>query len=54
MASHGVSWVLGTHVCFGKLDFIISMEGELTQVLVAIQTLHSTCLDAIVKALEEL
>ena len=29
MASHNLSWVPGTHVPFGDLDFIITMEGEL-------------------------
>ena len=54
MAIHGVSWVLGAHVRFGNLDFIITMEGELAQVPAAIQPLHSAGLDAIAKALEEL
>ena len=54
MASHGVSWVPGVHVCFGNLDFIITMEGELVQVLAAVQPLHSTSLDAITEALVEL
>ena len=54
MASHGVSWVPGTHVCFGNLDFIVTMEGELAQVLVIVQPLHSVGLDTIAKALEEL
>ena len=54
MASHNVSRVLGMHVRFANLDFIVTMEGELAQALAAIQSLHSTGLDAIVKALEEL
>ena len=54
MASHGVSWVPGAHVCFGNLDFIITMEGELAQVPTTIQPLHSTGLDVIAEALEEL
>ena len=54
MASHGVSWVLGAHVCFGNLDFIITTEGELMQAPVAVQPLHSSGLDAITEALEEL
>ena len=54
MASHGVSWVPGTHVCFENLDFIIMMEGELAQVPAAVQPLHSIGLDAIAEALEEL
>ena len=54
MASHGVSWVPGTHVRFGNLDFIITMEGELAQAPAAVQPLHSAGLDAIDKALEEL
>ena len=54
MASHGVSWVQSAHVCFGSLDFIITMEGELAQAPAAVQPLHSAGLDAIVEALEEL
>ena len=54
MASHGVSWVLGMHVHFENLDFIITMEGELVQAPVAVQPLHSAGLDAIAEALEEL
>ena len=54
MASHGVSWVLGAHVCFGNLDFIVMMEGELVQALATVQPLYSTGLDAIAEALEEL
>ena len=54
MASHDITWVPGAHVCFGDLDFIITMEGELAQAPVVIQPLHSTGLDAIVKVLEEL
>ena len=54
MASHGVSWILGTHVHFGNLDFIATIEGELAQASTAIQPLHSTGLDVIMDALEEL
>ena len=54
MASHDISWVPGAYVRFGNLDFIISTEGELAQVPVAVQTLHSAGLDAIAEALEEL
>ena len=54
MASHGVSWVPGTHMCFGNLDFIITMEGDLAQAPAAVQPLHSVGLDAIAEALEEL
>ena len=54
MASHGISWVLGVHVRFGNLDFIIMVEGELARAPVVIPPLHSTGLDAITEALEEL
>ena len=54
MASHGVSWVLGVHVRFRNLDFIVTTEGELVQVPAAVQPLHSAGLDAVAKALEEL
>ena len=54
MASHNVSWVPGTHVRFGDLDFIVMMEGDLAQAPTAIQPLHLSDLDAIAKVLEEL
>ena len=54
MASYGVSWVSGTHMHFGSLDFIITIEGELAQAPTTVQPLHSAGLDAIVEALEEL
>ena len=54
MASHNLSWVPGTHVHFGDLDFIVMMEGELAMAPATIQPLHSTGLDTITKALEEL
>ena len=54
MASHGISWVPGTHVHFRNLDFIITTEGQVVQAPAAIQPLHSTSLDAITKVLEEL
>ena len=54
MASQKLSWVLGTHVRFGDLDFIITTEGELARAPVIIQTLHSTSPDAITNMLEEL
>ena len=54
MANRNVSWVPDAHVRFGDLDFIVTMEGELAQAPAAIQPLHSTDLDAIAEALEEL
>ena len=54
MASHDISWVPGTHVRFEDLDFIITVEGELARAPVIIQPFHSTSLDAIAEALEEL
>ena len=41
MVTHGISWVLGTHVHFGDLDFIITVGGELALAHVAIQPLPS-------------
>ena len=38
-------------MCFGNLDFIIMMEGELIQAPITVQPLHSASLDAIAKAL---
>ena len=54
MASHWVSWVLGVHVHFGNLDFIVMTEEGLVQAPTAIQPPHFTSLDAIVEALEAL
>ena len=54
MASHGVSWVSDTHVCFGSLDFFVTVEGELARALAPVQLLLSTGLDATIEALEEL
>ena len=54
MASHGVIWVLGAHMRFGNLEFIVTTDGELAQVPDAVQPLHSTGLDAVVETLEEL
>ena len=54
MASHGVSWVPSTHVRFGDLDFIVTIEGELAMAPATVRPLHSTGLDAITEALEEL
>ena len=54
MASHGASWVLGVHVRFGNLDFIVTAEGELAQAPAAIQPLHCAGLDVIAEVLEEL
>ena len=54
MASHDITWVLGTHVRFEDLDFIIMTEGELARAPIVIQPLHSAGLDAIAEALEEL
>ena len=45
MASHDISWVLGAHVCFGDLDFIVTVGGELALAHAAIQPLPSIGLD---------
>ena len=54
MASHGVSWVSGAHVCFESLDFIVATEGELTRAPIPVQLPRSTDLDATVEAFAEL
>ena len=41
MANHNISWVLGAHVHFGNLDFIITVGGELVRAYTAIQSLPS-------------
>ena len=45
MVSHDISWVLGAHMRFGSLDFIIMVEGELVWANTAIRSLPSTALD---------
>ena len=45
MANHAISWVPGTHVRFGDLDFIVTVGGELTLAHTAIQPLLSIGLD---------
>ena len=54
MASHGVSWVLGAHMRFGSLDFIVTMEGVLARAPAPVQLPHSTDLDTTIETLEEL
>ena len=54
MASHDITWVPGAHVRFEDLDFIITAKGELARAPVVVQPFHSTNLDAIAEALEEL
>ena len=41
MANHAISWVLGAHVRFGDLDFIVTMGVELALARLAIQSLPS-------------
>ena len=54
MANRNLSWVPGAHVHFGDLNFIVTTEGELAMAPTTVGPLHSTGLDVITKALEEL
>ena len=54
MANRNISLVPGARVCFGNLDFIITMEGELVRSSTATQPLLFTSLDAIAEVPEEL
>ena len=54
MSNRNVSWVLGAHVRFGDLDFIVTMEGELAMASATVRPLHSADLYTIAEALEEL
>ena len=54
MANRNVSWVPGSHVHFGDLDFIVTTEGELAMAPTAVRPLHSVGIDMIAEALEEL
>ena len=42
MANHAISWVLGAHMRFGDLDFIVTPGGELALAHVAVQSPPST------------
>ena len=53
MANHNLSWVLGAHVRFGDLDFIVMAEEELAMAPAAVRPLHSADLDAIAEAVVE-
>ena len=54
MASHGISWVPGAHMCFGDLDLIIMVGGELALAHAAIQPLPSIGLDTVGEVVEGL
>ena len=54
MASHGTSWVSGMHVRVERLDFIVTMEGEMVCAPAPAQLPRSTGLDATVEAFEDL
>ena len=41
MATHAISWVLGAHVRFGDMDFIVTVGGELALAHAATQSLPS-------------
>ena len=41
MANHAISWVLGAHVHFDDLDFIVTLGGELALAHAAVQSLPS-------------
>jgi hypothetical protein len=49
-----MSWIPGTHVCFGTLDFVVTAEEEQVQALAPAQPPLTTSLNAIDEALEEL
>ena len=38
MANHVISWVPGTHMHFGDLDFIVTLGGELALAHAAVQS----------------
>jgi len=38
MANHAIGWVLGAHVRFGDLDFIVTLGGELALAHAAVQS----------------
>jgi hypothetical protein len=54
MTSHVKSWVLGAHVRFRSLDFLVTAEGGLAQACFPVRLLRSADLDSTVEALEEL
>ena len=54
MANHGTSWVAGTHMRFGSLDFIASMEGELARANGPTTPPQTVSLDTVIETLREL
>ena len=54
MSSHNLCWVPSAHVRFRNLDFIVTAKEELVQAPATVRPLHSTGLDVVVEALEEL
>jgi hypothetical protein len=54
MASHNISLILGTHMCFGTLDFVVTVEGELVWAQAPAQPPLTIGLNTIDEALEEL
>ena len=54
MANHGESWVPGTHMHFGSLDFIVSMDGELAWANGTATPPQAVSLDVVIETLGEL
>jgi hypothetical protein len=54
MACHDVGWVLGVRMCFGSLDFIITIEGDLERAPILAQLLPVADLNVIFETLEGL
>jgi hypothetical protein len=54
MACHDISWVPGTRIRFGSLDFIVTAEGDLERALTPVLPSPATGLDTVIETLEGL
>jgi hypothetical protein len=52
MANHAGGWPPGALVCFGSLDFIITIGGALKQIRVPVRPTRTANLDLVVEAFE--
>jgi hypothetical protein len=49
-ANHAIGWAPGALMCFGSLDFIITIGGALENIHVPVRPAHTTNLDPVIKA----
>jgi hypothetical protein len=54
MACHNIGWVSGACMCYGSLDFVVTVEGDLERAPAPVLPSLAMGLDAIVETLEGL